>query len=185
MKLCYPLKKSDPTNLVEPIVKYLELSESPQVAMSFRDNLIKINQLRDKVCCLELPNNPTIDVLNKFIPAVEMYAKYALMLAKHLNWNKDFGPVVNDLHLTWHDSFNSGITFMKNEIHYDIFCCFYNIAVMYFHKANILSTEDLINSKKESIRAAKISFYLFNQVRTVYYPAFQNTGFSDTNHSNL
>ncbi len=50
MKLCYPLKKSDPTNLVEPIVKYLELSESPQVAMSFRDNLTKINQLRDKVC---------------------------------------------------------------------------------------------------------------------------------------
>lgn len=74
---------------------------------------------------------------------------------------------------------------MKNEIHYDIFCCFYNIAVMYFHKANILSMEDLINSKKESIRAAKIAFYLFNQVRTVYYPAFQNTGFSDTNHSNL
>jgi len=45
--------------------------------------------------------------------------------------------------------------------------------------------EDLINSKKESIRAAKIAFYLFNQARTVYYPAFQNTGFSDTNHSNL
>jgi hypothetical protein len=56
---------------------------------------------------------------------------------------------------------------------------------MYFHKANILCMEDLINSKKESIRAAKIAFYLFNQARTVYYPAFQNTGFSDTNHSNL
>jgi hypothetical protein len=55
-----------------------------------------------------------------------MYAKYALT------------PVVNDLHLTWHDSFNQGASFMKNEIHYDIFCCFYNIAVMYFHKANLL-----------------------------------------------
>lgn len=70
MKLCYPLKKSDPTNLVEPIVKYLEISESPQIAMSFRDNLNKINQLRDKVCSFELPNNPTLDILNKFIPAV-------------------------------------------------------------------------------------------------------------------
>ena len=153
--------------------------------MSFRDNLTKINQLRDKVCSLELPANVTMDVVNKYIPAVEMYAKYALTLAKHLNWNKEFGPVVNDLHLTWHDSFNSGISFMKNEIQYDVFCCFYNIGVMYFYKANLLCIEDLISSKKESIKAAKIAFYLFNQVRTVYYPSFQNTGFSDTNHSNL
>lgn len=70
MKLSYPLKKSDPTNLVEPIVKYLELCESPQVAMSFRDNLTKINQLRDKVCQFELPSNPSMDLLNKYIPAV-------------------------------------------------------------------------------------------------------------------
>jgi len=70
MKLCYPLKKSDKTNLVEPIVKYLELCESPQVAMSFRDNLTKINQLRDKVCDFDLPNNPSVELLNKYIPAV-------------------------------------------------------------------------------------------------------------------
>lgn len=148
MKLCYPLKKADPANIVEPIVKYLELSESPQIAMSFRDNLMKINQLRDKVCAFELPNNPTIDVLTKYITAVEMYTKYALTLAKHLNWNKDYGVVVNDLKLTWHDSFNPGAVFTKSEIHFDIFCCFYNLSVMYFHKANILSAEDLINSKK-------------------------------------
>lgn len=77
-----------------------------------------------------------------------MYTKYALTLAKHLNWNKDYGVVVNDLKLTWHDSFNPAATFTKSEIHFDIFCCFYNLAVMYFHKSNILSTEDLINSKK-------------------------------------
>jgi len=52
MKITYPLKKSDKANLVEPIVKYLEISESPQVAFSFRDNLDKINQLRNKVTVL-------------------------------------------------------------------------------------------------------------------------------------
>lgn len=56
---------------------------------------------------------------------------------------------------------------------------------MYFHKANLLCKEFLMSSKKESMRAAKIAYYLFNQARTVYYPAFMNTGFSDTNHANL
>ena len=43
-----------------------------------------------------------------------MYAKYALMLAKHLNWNKDYGVTVSDLKLVWHDSFNHPTAFMKN-----------------------------------------------------------------------
>lgn len=38
--------------------------------MSFRDTLTKINQLRDKVCAIELPADPTLDLLNKYIPAV-------------------------------------------------------------------------------------------------------------------
>lgn len=43
-----------------------------------------------------------------------MYAKYALMLAKHLNWNKDYGVTVSDMKLTWHDSFNPQIVFTKS-----------------------------------------------------------------------
>lgn len=82
--------------------------------MSFRDTLTKINQLRDKVCAIELPADPTLDQLNKYIPAVEMYAKYALILGKHLNWNKDYGPIVHDLNLTWRDSFNPGVAFTKS-----------------------------------------------------------------------
>jgi len=45
--------------------------------------------------------------------------------------------------------------------------------------------EDLMSSRKEAIRSGKIAFYLFNQMRTVYYPAFMNTGFSDTNFSHI
>jgi hypothetical protein len=52
MKTFYPLKTSEPTDIVEPIFRYLESTESQQVAMSFRDNLTKINQLRSKVTCL-------------------------------------------------------------------------------------------------------------------------------------
>jgi hypothetical protein len=43
-----------------------------------------------------------------------MYIKYALILAKHLNWNKDYGVTVNDLKLVWHDSFNPAATFARN-----------------------------------------------------------------------
>ena len=56
MKTQYPLKKSQPTNLVEPLVKYLEMNESHQVAMSFREALGKINDLRNKATTLDLPS---------------------------------------------------------------------------------------------------------------------------------
>ena len=90
------------------------MSENPQVAYSFRDNLQKITQLRNKVCAFELPTSPELSVIEKYIPALEMYTKYALMLAKHLNWSKDYGVMVSDLELTWRDSFNSGQSYMKN-----------------------------------------------------------------------
>lgn len=45
--------------------------------------------------------------------------------------------------------------------------------------------EDLINTRKDSAKCAKIAYYLFNRMRTYYYPAFMNTGFSDTNYSHL
>lgn len=35
------------------------------------------------------------------------------------------------------------------------------------------------------MKCAKIAYYLFNKMRTVYYHAFVNTGFSDTDYSHL
>lgn len=114
-----------------------------------------------------------------------MYIRYALILSKHLNWNKDYGQVVDDLKIVWYDSFNPGLKFMKTDIHFDIFCCFYNLAIMYFFKAVTMASEDLMSSRKESARCAKISYYLLNQMRTKLYPLFMNTGFSDTDYNHL
>jgi len=52
MKAFYPLKKSEPTDLVEPIVKYLEQTESQERAFAFREVMSKITQLRNKVTSL-------------------------------------------------------------------------------------------------------------------------------------
>lgn len=74
---------------------------------------------------------------------------------------------------------------MKNDIHFDVFCCFYNLGVMYLYKAAALAEEELNNSRKESMKCAKSAYYLFNRMRTYYYQGFVNTGFSDTDYSNL
>lgn len=52
MKAFYPLKVSEPTDLVEPVVKYLEQVESQQKAFAFREVMAKITQLRNKVTSL-------------------------------------------------------------------------------------------------------------------------------------
>lgn len=43
-----------------------------------------------------------------------MYVRFALIMSKRLNWNKDYGPIVDDLKLVWYDSFNPQLKFMKN-----------------------------------------------------------------------
>ena len=57
MKSLYPLKKGEPANIVEPLIRYLESNDSPKAAMSMRETLGQINQLRSKVVSLELPGN--------------------------------------------------------------------------------------------------------------------------------
>lgn len=52
MKSVYPLKKSAPANIVEPLVTYLEKNDSPSSAMAIRESLAQINQLRNKACSL-------------------------------------------------------------------------------------------------------------------------------------
>lgn len=185
MKAFYPLKTAEPANIIEPLVKYLEVNDSPQAAMGIRDSLGQINQLRNKCTALELPSEPDINTINKYIQIIEMYVRYARLIAKHFNWNPDYGQTVQDFNLVWHDSFNPQITFMKPEIHFDIFCCYYNLGVLYFYKSASLCMEDLPSSKKDSISFAKKSQYFFNQMRTVFYPGFVNTGFTDTNYPHL
>lgn len=94
MKAVYPLKVSEPANIVEPLIKYLEVNDSPQAAMGIRDSLGQINQLRNKVTSLELPSDPNIQIIDKYIPIIEKYIQYARLIAKHFNWNPDFGPTV-------------------------------------------------------------------------------------------
>lgn len=87
MKAIYPLKKSEPANIVQPLVKYLEQNDSPGSAMNMRDTLNQIGQLRNKACALELPTNASVEVIDKYIAVVEMYVRYARLIAKHFNWN--------------------------------------------------------------------------------------------------
>lgn len=67
MKTFYPLKKGEQFNIVEPLVKYLENNDSPKAAMSMRESLGQINQLRNKIVSLELPPNPEAPMVDKFI----------------------------------------------------------------------------------------------------------------------
>lgn len=55
--------------------------------MSMRDTLSQINQLRNKATMLDLPSEPTDAVIDKYINVLEMYVKYAKMIAKHFNWS--------------------------------------------------------------------------------------------------
>jgi hypothetical protein len=59
MKAYYPLKRSDPTDFVEPVAHYLETAESTQTALAFRETMAKITQLRNKVTSLSY-DEPTI-----------------------------------------------------------------------------------------------------------------------------
>ena len=61
-----------------------------------------------------MPSQPSTEVINKYLQVLEMYTKFALLIAKHFNWNPDFGPIVQDLNITWMDSFNPDMHFMKN-----------------------------------------------------------------------
>ena len=124
------------------------MHDSPQVAMAMRDPLNQITQLRNKAVALELPSQPHVGIMNKYISIIEMYIKYARLISKHFNWNSDYGPTVQDFNIVWHDSFNPQITFMKPEIHFDIFCCYYNLGVMYFYKASSICMEDLPSTRK-------------------------------------
>ena len=149
-----------------------------------REPMAKITQLRNKVTSLSY-DNLSIELCDKYIPAIEMYLKFALLMSKHLNWSRDYGVMVDDVKIVWYDSFNNGVKFLKNDIHFDIFSCFYNLGILYSYKAIQLSFEELNSTRKESMKAAKVAYYLFNRMRTYYYSGFVNTGFCDTDYPHL
>lgn len=184
MTVFYPLKIASPTQFVEPVSHYLEKVESPEKSHLFREVMQQITLLRNKVTSL-VNYDGTIECVNKYINAIEMYVRLARLMAQHLNWNKEFGETVEGLTLTWQDSFNPSLTCTKGEIDFDIFCCYYNLGVLYFQKSYLLAKEDLMSVWEESARSAKIAAYLFNRMRTYYYHAFMNSGFIDTNYSHL
>ena len=64
--------------------------ESTEKALPYREVMFKITQLRNKVTSLSY-DEPSLEVANKFIPAIEMYLRFALIMSKRLNWNKDYG----------------------------------------------------------------------------------------------
>ena len=79
-----------------------------------RDPLNQINQLRNKATVLDLPSEPTVELMDKYISVIEMYLRYAKLIAKHFNWNSEYGNTVQDCNIVWYDSFNPQLKFMKS-----------------------------------------------------------------------
>ena len=76
------------------------------------------------------------------------YVRYALVLLNRFNWNSERGRVVNGLQLTWYDSFQPKLEFKKHLIVFDVFCCYYNLAVLYMTRALQYCASDNDNLKK-------------------------------------
>lgn len=60
----------------------------------------------------------------------------------------------------WRDSFNPKIEYKKDTILFDVFCSYYNIAVMYFMRAIKLSQVDLDATRKDAMTKAKYAAFL-------------------------
>jgi hypothetical protein len=92
---------------------------------------------------------------------------------------------VQGVQLTWFDSFQPGMQFTKNTILFDIFCCYYNLAIIYFTRAMRLGDVDLDTSRKEAMTKAKYAAYLLNEMKEKFYGEFTQVGFHDTQYPHL
>lgn len=113
------------------------------------------------------------------------YTRFALIILNRFNWNSDRGKVVQGLVLTWYDSFQPKLEFHKNTILIDVFCGFYNLAVMNLTKALKLSGIDNDNARMEGIVSARNAGYLLREMKEKYYGEFVNSGFHDTQYPHL
>lgn len=50
--------------------------------------------------------------------------------------------------------------FTKNTILFDVFCCYYNLAIIYFSRALKLSEVDLDSSRRDAMMKAKYAAFL-------------------------
>lgn len=107
------------------------------------------------------------------------------MILNRFNWNSERGKVVQGLTLTWYDSFQGKLEFHKNAIGIDVFCCFYNLAVLYLNRALKLSGVDSDKARMEAIASARNAAYLIKEMKEKYYGDFVNSGFHDTQYPHL
>jgi hypothetical protein len=87
------------------------------------------------------------------------YTKYALVILNRFNWDSSRGKCVEGIDLTWYDSFQPKQEFRRHTIPLDIFCCYYNLAVMYFTRALKLSEVDLDTYRKEAVIKTKYAAF--------------------------
>jgi hypothetical protein len=66
-----------------------------------------------------------------------------------------------------------------------VFCCYYNLAVMYITRALKLSEVELDSSRKDAIAKAKSAAFLLKEMKEKYYGEFVNVGFHDTQFPHL
>jgi hypothetical protein len=116
---------------------------------------------------------------------VSAYSKYALIILKRFNWDTNRGRSVQGVQITWADSFQPNLEFTKNSILFDIFCCYYNLAIIYFTRALRLSEIDLDTSRKEGMTKAKYAAFLIGEMKDKYYGEFTQVGFHDTQFPHL
>jgi hypothetical protein len=81
---------------------------------------------------------------------IEMYVRYCRLIEKHFNWKSEYGEIVQDCNFTWYDTF-SNVKCMRPEIHFDIFCCYYNLGILYLDKAIRQCDSDIPSKMKGAI----------------------------------
>lgn len=87
--------------------------------------------------------------------------------------------------IIWADSFQPTLEFTKNTILFDVFCCYYNLAIILFTRALRLSEVDLDASRKEGMTKAKHAAFLLGEMKDKYYGEFTQVGFHDTQFPHL
>lgn len=106
-------------------------------------------------------NNPQTsdEEIDKTIDIVSAYTKFANILLKRFNWNPESNKRIGAISFTWGDSFQK-VQSSKNTVAFDIYCLYYNLAVLYFMRALKLSQVDLDSSRKEATGKAKAAAYV-------------------------
>ena len=164
MNINYPLKQSVPVQFADALIRNLEEMYNAETAFTFKPILTKINELRNKVVA-QISSNPQSDQeVDKTIQLISAYAKYASIILKRFNWNSENGKSISGVSFIWLDSFQKVESF-KDTIAFDIYCCYYNLVVLYFMRALKLSQIDLDSSRKEAMTKAKAAAYILKEIR--------------------